>query len=157
MQRAFFWLSFAPISPDPQLIGLCNLLHGDKAQPPLRSRLVRRDVLELQALQRYFAPGDTNVLPGPLVRGNCTARFVWSIGTRHLSFYSLFCFGLGSPGFFISVARRRDCVIDLDIKGFFDNIVLEERLQKTIASFRNLAAGHTLGVPCCLSSWKGNE
>jgi hypothetical protein len=30
-----------------------------------RSRLVRRDVLELQTPQFYFAPGDTNVSTGP--------------------------------------------------------------------------------------------
>jgi hypothetical protein len=30
-----------------------------------RSRLVRRDVLELQTPQFYFAPGDTNVFTGP--------------------------------------------------------------------------------------------
>jgi hypothetical protein len=29
-----------------------------------RSRLVRRDVLELQTPQFYFAPGDTNVFTG---------------------------------------------------------------------------------------------
>ena len=33
-----------------------------------RSRLVRRDVLELQTPQFYFAPGDTNVFTGPLWR-----------------------------------------------------------------------------------------
>jgi hypothetical protein len=30
-----------------------------------RSRLVRRDVEELQTPQFYFAPGDTNVFTGP--------------------------------------------------------------------------------------------
>jgi hypothetical protein len=39
-----------------------------------RSRLVRRDVLELQTPQFYFAPGDTNVFTGPTGR-LCTRQF----------------------------------------------------------------------------------
>jgi hypothetical protein len=59
-----------------------------------RSRLVRRDVLELQTRQFYFAPGDTNVFTGP-TRCLAIARFAFRPRRRPLQRKSAVC-GLNS-------------------------------------------------------------